>query len=133
MKPTQRSVLALLDFSRAYDTVWRERLLMCMADKGVPTPYILWIRSFLENRQARVRVNNTLGKSYYLSQGLPQGSVIAPLLFLFYIDNLASLLPKNVIAAMFADDVAFVGTHCSQVEAAKLVQAAVNVVHAWSH
>ena len=46
-KPCHKSVLALLDFSKAYDTVWREKLLDSMLDKGVPIMIVRWLRAFL--------------------------------------------------------------------------------------
>ena len=83
-KPTfHRSVLVLLDYSKAYDTVWRERLLLSMADKGVPLRAIRWIHGFLRNRQARIRLNGETSKSKNFKQGLPQGAVLSPLLFMF--------------------------------------------------
>ena len=45
--PMKRSVLALLDFSKAYDTVWREKLLLHILNTGIPLTFIHWIRSFL--------------------------------------------------------------------------------------
>ena len=47
--------MVLLDYSKAFDTVWRQRLLLSMAD--VPIDYVVWINSFLKNRQARVRLH----------------------------------------------------------------------------
>ena len=61
-RPASRTVLALLDFSKAYDTVWRERLLEILLDKGVPLLMIRWIKGFLSDRKARVRLDNTLGR-----------------------------------------------------------------------
>ena len=84
----QRSVMALLDFSKAYDTVWRQRLLNTLIGKGLNNRYVLWLSSFLENRQARVRFNGSISRSRKIHQGLPQGSVLAPLLFVLYIDGL---------------------------------------------
>ena len=49
--------MVLLDYSKAFDTVWRQRLLLSMAGKGVPIDYVVWINSFLQNRQARVRLH----------------------------------------------------------------------------
>lgn len=53
-RPFHRGVMVLLDYSKAFDTVWRSRLLLSMANKGVPLDYIMWINSFLQNRQASV-------------------------------------------------------------------------------
>lgn len=87
----EKSVLVLLDFSKAYDTVWRQRLLQSLLDQDVPNQYVLFLTNFLQNRQAKVQFNGTLSRSRKMCQGLPQGSVLAPILFLFYINNLASL------------------------------------------
>jgi len=101
----QRSVIALLDFSKAYDTVWKEKLLLSMHEKGIPLKYLQWLYAFLQNRQAKVRFNNELSNPRTMRQGLPQGSVLAPILFVFYIDNLAEILPEETLNALFADDV----------------------------
>ena len=89
-RPMQRSVLTLLDFSKAYDTVWREKLLLHMLDTGIPSTFFQWIQSFFNDRMARVQLFNVFSSSQRFTQGLPQGSVLAPLLFMYYINNLAS-------------------------------------------
>ena len=50
-RPMQRSILTLLDFSKAYDSVWREKLLFHMLNTGIPPSFIRWIRSFLSDRR----------------------------------------------------------------------------------
>ena len=128
----KRSVLVLLDFSKAYDTVWRQKLLTSMSEKGVPTIYIKWLNEFLQDRTARVRFNGVLGKSQLMKQGVPQGSVLAPLLFLFYINNLAEILPPETLNAMFADDVSVLATEDSAAEAEATAQVTVDIVSKWS-
>ena len=134
-----RSVLILLDYSKAFDTVWRERLLLSMHEKGVPLQVIRWIYGFLKNRQARVRLHEELSSSRRLNQGLPQGCVLSPLLFLFFINNLAELLMKDnpelaakLVFSLFADDVTILATHRKREEAVKAAQWAVNLVNEWS-
>ena len=103
-----------------------------MLDKGVPPIYIKWLFRFLQNRKARVRYDGTLGKSKQIYQGLPKGSVLAPLLFLFYINNLADLLPDFNVNAMFADDVSILASATTPKEASRQAQRAVHIVVNWS-
>ena len=109
----ERSTLVLLDFSSAFDTVWRQRLLISMSEQGIPLQIIRWIASFLDNRQAKVRFGDGMSKSRIIRQGLPQGSVLSPLLFIMYINNLAVLMPESETIAMFADDVSILSTRRS--------------------
>ena len=63
-----------------------------------------------------------------MHQGLPQESVLAPLLFIFYINSLADILPSNNLNCMFADDVGIVATACDRNEAVASAQAGVDFV-----
>ena len=127
-----RTVLALLDFSKAYDTVWRSDLLGALLSSGVPVQFIEWIRGFLTNRMARVRLNGVTGESRLFREGLPQGSVLSPLLFLFYINSLRDRLPEGIGVSLYADDVAIWASSPRKGEAASLVEVGVRTVWMWS-
>ena len=131
-KPMKRSVLVLLDFSKAYDMVWREKLLLSMLKQGIPPGLVKWIRHFLVNRQARVKFNSTESKCRIMRQGLPQGSVLSPILFLLYINHLANLLPQNNVNAMFANDVSILATESTKEEAQIKAHEAVDIVVEWA-
>jgi ribonuclease HI len=122
----------LLDYSKAYDTVWREELLLGMLKKGVPERMVRWCLGFLRNRQARVRLDGTKGHVWKMRQGLPQGAVMSPLLFLFYIDAVRGVVPKGVNVSMYADDLALYALHPDKEKAQAMVQAAVDAVDRWS-
>ncbi len=81
-------VLAILDYSEAFDCVWREDLLIRAIDKGLPITYTQWLCDFLSNRKTKVQINGYRGRQLPLRQGLPQGSALSPLLFQLYIDDL---------------------------------------------
>jgi len=87
-RPPLRTALLLADFSRAYDRVWRKALLVKMARKGLPTCFIGWVRGFLSDRKGAVSWQGSTSRKRTFSEGLPQGSVLAPILWLIYMDDL---------------------------------------------
>ncbi len=91
------------DVSKAFGRVWREELMFAASPKGLPIPFVRWLRDFLSNRTARVQINGERGDSAPLRQGLPQGAVLSPLPFLLYIDDLRAVVPETVKVALFAD------------------------------
>ena len=138
-KKMKRSVMVLLDYSKAFDTVWRSRLLTTMAEKGVPLEYIKWLYCFLQNRQASVRIHGASSSTKRLQQGVPQGCVLSPLLFVFFINNVVDRLmqedpvrARQLVISLFADDVTVLATNVSRDQAIRDVQWAVNVISDWS-
>jgi hypothetical protein len=99
-KPPNRTVLAILDFSKVYNKVWQADPLATILRKGVPVRYVWWIQGFLSNRQARVCLNRAYSRTCVAGRR----SVLAPLLFLFVIDDLQDCLPWGVHSSLFADD-----------------------------
>ena len=128
----KRSILTLLDFSKPYGTVWREKLLLHVLNTGIPSTFICWIRSFFNDRRGRVQLFNVISSSRRFTQGLPQGFVLAPLLFLFYINYLASTLKDDAVIALFADNVSILTTACKRGDAETAAQSVVNSVVTWS-
>ena len=128
----QCSVLTLLNFSKVYDTVWREKLLLHMLNTGIPPTFIRWIRSFLIDCRGRVQLFNVFSSSSSFAKGLPQGSVLAPLLFLFYINDLATTLNNDAVIALFADDVSILTTARKREDAEATAQSVVSSVVTWS-
>ncbi len=119
--------MALLDFSKDFDRLWRE-LMFASSSKGLPIPFAGWLRDVLSNRTARVQINCERGDSAPLRQGLPQGAVLSSLLFLLHINDLRSVVPEAVKAALFADDVSLISSHHNKLVAEKELQRAVTAV-----
>ena len=124
--------MALLDFSKAFDQVWRQKLLLSLHEKGIHLKFIRWLNCFLSDRQSKVRFADATSRSRPMRQGLPQGSVLSPLLFVLYVNNLAEILPEEAQVAIFADDVTLLTTHRDKPQAAAGLQSLVDRVAAWS-
>ena len=93
---------------------------------------VLTLFSLFNDRRARVQLFNIFSSSRRFKQVLPQGSVPAPLLFLFYINNLASSLNDDAVISLFADDVSFLTTAFKKEDAEAAAQAVVSSVLNWS-
>ena len=103
-----------------------------MLDTGIAPTFIRWIRSFFNNRTARVQLFNVFGFSRHFTQGLPQSSVLAPLLSLFCINNLASSLHDDAVIALLADDASILTTARKKEDAEVAAQSVINSVLNWS-
>ena len=101
------AVLLLLDFSAAFDTLDHTVLLQRLAkDYSITGTVLQWIDSYLQDSTQRVIINGTSSAPSSLSCGVPQGSVVGPLLFLLYTGPLARIITSHqgVNYAMYADD-----------------------------
>ena len=105
-----KAVLVLLDFQKAYDRVWKDGLLSKMGKMGVPAHVSLWVKNFLTDRRARVLWNHSTSKWRVFREGLPQGSVPAPLLWAIYINDIDQNINSETVWSLFADDVALLAT-----------------------
>ena len=90
------------DFSKAFDTVPHRRLSGKMEAYGIKGKLLAWIEAFLTGREQIVRVNGELSSPKPVLSGIPQGSVLGPLLFVLYINDLPDVVQSNVL--LFADD-----------------------------
>ena len=98
----RQSDVIIMDFSKAFDKVGHQRLLHKLDFYGIRGKNLKWIQSFLQGRSQRVLLDGNRSSSIAVESGVPQGSVLGPCLFLFYINDLPNGLASNV--RLFADD-----------------------------
>lgn len=95
--------IVFLDISKAFDRVWHKGLIHKLSQCGISGSLITWFTSYLSNRQQRVVINGRHSEWANIHAGVPQGSVLGPLLFLVYINDLVDVVQHCQIR-MFADD-----------------------------
>ena len=95
-----------IDYSRAFGSVVHSKLLLKFKKSyGIKYDLFNWISSFLYNRKQRVILNNCSSDFSDVYSGIAQGSVIGPLLYLLYINDLAEIVDSDVKCKLYADDV----------------------------
>ena len=120
--------LILLDFSKAFDKVNHLKLLYKLQTHGVQGKALRWIESFLVGRSQTVVLNGNSSDELQVSSGVPQGSVLGPILFLLYINDLPDSLQSQV--RLFADDTAVYLTVQGQADSKKL-QNDLDILQEW--
>ena len=105
-RPGSRTILSTIDFSKAFDSVWHPALFHKLISAGLPPCFARWTQSFFSDRRACVVYQNHKSRSFRVRRGVSQGSVLGPVLFSLFINDLPASLPSSVSCSFYADDLA---------------------------
>ena len=93
-------ILAAINFSKTFDSAWHPALFHNLILADLPTCYAHWTPSFLSDRRACVVFQNHKSRSFRVRQGVPQGSVLGPVLFSLFINDLPASLPTSAVLSV---------------------------------
>ncbi|KAG8340386.1 putative Reverse transcriptase (RNA dependent DNA polymerase) [Trypanosoma vivax] len=133
-KDGEKTTAAFIDYARAFDSVDHSCTVKGLLSFGVERHLVAWIAGFLKERTAKVRVNNVLSEDICLTCGVPQGSVLGPLLFIVAADSLSKRL--NCIPGLqhgfIAEDLTIVCTSADLSEIQQTIQQGLDCITNWS-
>ena len=109
--------MVLLDLQKAFDTLDHGVLLMKLEAIGLDADGLRWFRSYLSDRAQLVDVYGTCSSFANVTCGVPQGSILGPLLFLIYVNDMAGAINEKIL--LYADDTAILisDKHANTIEA----------------
>ena len=131
-RPGSWTILSTIDFSKAFDSVWHPALFHKRFSVSLPPCFDRWTQSFLSDRRASVVFQNHKSCSFRVRQGVPQGSILGPIIFSLFINDLPASLPSSVSCSLYADDLAIWSFSPSVSTAVEASQGALFRLERWS-
>ncbi|GFV92990.1 RNA-directed DNA polymerase from mobile element jockey [Trichonephila clavipes] len=131
-KPHKKTLAVFLDISAAFDRVWRQKLVHTIQGTGINGKALLWISDFLRGRKFSVRFNGALSESRRMWAGVPQGSVLSPLLFLIFMNTIHHHIHPDTNIACYADDIAVWHSHNDITESEKALNTTLKGIAEWT-
>ena len=126
----EHTVATFLDIEQAFDRVWHGGLIFKLSALQIPDVYIQLIADYLRNRTFRVRHGGFLSDLHRIEAGVPQGSVLAPVLYSIYVQDIPSF--PGCQHALYADDTVIYTKDRDIKTAFQRMQIALNILTQWS-
>ena len=126
----EHALAVSFDMEKAYDITWRYGILRDLSECNVRGNMLHFIKNFLDNRKFQVRVGDQLSTRYTQENGVPQGSVLSPTLFIVKMNKISPLLQAsaNLHSFMYMDDLLLVTTDHTFTDACNRMQQCINGV-----
>jgi hypothetical protein len=124
------SIAVFLDISKAFDRVWHKGLIIKLYNNGIRGSLLNWFQSYVTGRSQNVVINGCSSDPLPVMAGVPQGSVLGPLLFLLYIDDVTDGL--TCMNNLFADDTSLVERVVNFAESVSRVNNDLRFIEQWA-
>jgi hypothetical protein len=131
-KVNQHTILVALDITKAYDMVWKQRVILILREWNISGNMITFITNFLQDRSFQTKIGETLSTTHVTENGVPQGSVISVTLFLIAINNMFDNLLPPIKYTIFADDCNIFCNGVNIKTTVELIQQALDELLKWS-
>ena len=118
------------DISKAFDRVWHKGLLYKLKSIGIDDTVLKWFESYLSNSRQQVVINGETSDTKYINAGVPQSSILGPMLFLNYINDIVNNISCNI--KLFADDTSLYLVVDNEYETADQLNKDIDSIHQWS-
>ena len=122
--------VVFFDISKAFDKVWHRGLLAKLKAAGITGHLLSWFHDYLTSRTQRVVLPGATSDLVYIKSGVPQGSILGPLLFLVYINDIVYGIESNI--NLFADDTSLYITSDNPQSAADILQSDIVRISSWA-
>ena len=123
------TAIVFIDLSKAFDNVQHQLLLLKLQQHGIGGSALAWFWSYLYQRSQNVMLNGSSSEYFYSSKGVPQGSVLGPLLFNIYVAGLPSIAEQhNASLPSFADDMSLYCSRKTEEEACRDASQALDAI-----
>ena len=120
-----------LDISKAFDKVWHQGVLSKLKQNGISGNLLKLTEDFLANRYQRVVLNGQISKWAAVNAGVPPGSILGPLLFLIYINDLLTGLSSN--SRLFEDATSLFSVVCNMTSSANILNNDLLKINNWAY
>jgi len=130
LKSRNQTDIVYLDFTKVFDSVTYTKLLYKLECYDISGHILYWIRDFLSNRTQRVKVGSSLSSYSPVCSGVPQGSVLGPILFLIFINDICNIITNDVEMKLFADDVKLYLEICNELCCSQ-IQCCLDNIFSW--